>query len=228
MWWKILCVVLLIYTIIGGFLFEVPRLPINNETTRNLYFHVPMWFGMIIILTVSVIYAIRNLRSSRADHDLISNQAAQVGVGFGIIGLLTGMLWARYTWGAYWHGDVKQLTSAISLLIYLAYFVLRASLVDEQQRARISGIYNIFAYALLIPLLFILPRLTDSVHPSNGGNPGFNSYDLDSKMRLVFYPAIIAWTLLGWWIVTLRVRIENVYGQLMEADEDIYLIENNS
>ncbi|MDH5598077.1 MAG: ABC transporter permease, partial [Cyclobacteriaceae bacterium] len=99
---------------------------------------------------------------------------------------------------------------------YLAYFILRGSLQDEQQKARISAIYNIFAFTALIPLLFILPRLTDSTHPGNGGNPGFNAYDLDQKMRYIFYPAVIGWTLLGVWLTSLKIRLHKI--QLKQDD----------
>src|SRR5690606_26213372 len=127
------------------------------------------------------------------------------------------MIWANYTWGSPWSGDPKQNGSAIALLIYLAYFVLRNSLEDKQQRGRISAVYNIFAFAALIPLLFILPRLTDSLHPGNGGNPGFNSYDLDSRLRMVFYPAVLGWTLLGIWVVNVRSRFEILRHRLYET-----------
>lgn len=215
-WWKILTILLLLYTLIGGFLFPVPRLPILHESIRALYFHVPMWFGMIIILTASAVNAIRYLKTSKPLYDLYAVEAANVGILFGILGLGTGMFWAQYAWGTYWHGDPKQNSSAIALLIYIAYIVLRSALVDEQQKAKISAVYNIFAFATLIPLLFILPRLTDSMHPGNGGNPGFNSYDLDSRMRMVFYPAVIAWSLLAWWITSLRVRLRKIQNHQME------------
>jgi heme exporter protein C len=205
-WWKILTVLLLSYTVIGGLLFQAPRLNILNETVRNLYFHVPMWFGMIILLTISVVYSIKYLNSSKPVHDIMAISFANTGVFFGILGIITGMVWANFTWGEPWSGDPKQNAAAIALLIYFAYFVLRGSLQDPQQRSRISAIYNIFAYAALIPLLFILPRLTDSLHPGSGGNPGFNAYDLDSRLRAVFYPAVIGWTLLGVWITSIGVR----------------------
>jgi heme exporter protein C len=220
-WWKILAIVLLFYTIIGGFLLPVPRLAIVNESIRNLYFHVPMWFGMIIILAVSVFYALRYLRNPSEINDIYSVESANIGILFGILGIVTGMIWAQYTWGTYWHGDPKQNASAIALLIYLAYSILRNSLEDNQQRAKVSAVYNIFAFATLIPLLFILPRLTDSMHPGNGGNPGFNSYDLDSTMRMVFYPAIIGWTLLGWWMITLRVRWRVLQSQVREREMSV-------
>ena len=207
-WWKILASVLVLYSIVGGFLFEVPHLPILHESIRNLYFHVPMWFTMIILYSVSVIFSIRYLSSGNENHDLIAVEFVNVGVIFGFFGLITGMIWANFTWGEPWPDDPKLNSSAISTLMYLAYLVLRNSLEEEQKRAKISAIYNIFAFPIMVVLLFVLPRLTDSLHPGNGGNPGFGSYeDLDSNMRLVFYPASLGWILIGVWVATLRYRI---------------------
>jgi heme exporter protein C len=70
----------------------------------------------------------------------------------------------------------------------------------------------------MIPLIFIIPRLDDSMHPGNGGNPGFNAYDLDSRMRLIFYPAVIAWFLIGIWIVSLRVRYKAIEEKILESE----------
>lgn len=209
-WWKLLSIPILLFVIIGGFLLDVPRLNILNESIRNLYFHVPMWFGMIISLLISAIFSIIYLRNGKVKSDIQAAEFANTGIVFGVLGLVTGMIWARFTWGAYWSGDPKQNASAIGLLIYLAYFVLRGSFTDDQQRARISAIYNIFCFPALVALLFILPRLTDSLHPGNGGNPGFSSYDLDSRMKMIFYPAVIGFTLLGVWISSLRVRIRMI------------------
>ncbi|MFC6996064.1 cytochrome c biogenesis protein CcsA [Rufibacter roseus] len=215
-WWKWLTIALLLYTVAKGMLQDVPRLAILNETIRNLYFHVPMWFGMILILLVSVVYSILYLRNPLVKHDIVAVQAANVGILFGVLGIVTGMEWAKFTWGEYWSNDPKQNGAAIGLLIYFAYLILRGSFQDHQQRARISAIYNIFAFAALIPLLFILPRLTDSLHPGNGGNPGFNAYDLDARLRAVFYPAVLGWTLLGVWMVSVRARLEVLKQQLYE------------
>ncbi len=215
-WWKGLTVVLVLYTVVVGMLQDVPRLAILNETIRNLYFHVPMWFGMILILLGSMVYSIKYLRNPLAKNDIIAVQAANVGILFGVLGILTGMEWAKFTWGEYWSNDPKQNAAAIGLLIYFAYLVLRGSFQDHQQRARIGAIYNIFAFAALIPLLFILPRMTDSLHPGNGGNPGFNAYDLDARLRAVFYPAVLGWTLLGVWMVHLRARLEILKQHIYE------------
>ena len=219
-WWKILGIVLLVYVHLGGMLFEVPRLNILNESVRALYFHVPMWFGMIFLFLISVYYAVLYLRNPSSDLDRKSVAFANVGLLFGLLGMVTGMLWANYTWGSPWHGDPKQNGAAIALLVYLAYFVLRGSLENEEQRARLSSVYNIFAFAAMIPLVFIIPRLTSSMHPGNGGNPGFNAYDLDSRMRMIFYPAVMGWILIGVWIASVRIRIKTVEEKLLELEDE--------
>ena len=217
-WWKILASVLVLYTIIGGLLIEVPRLPILNETIRNLYFHVPMWFSMVFLYLISVIYSIKFLNSGNENDDLIALESVNTGIICGFIGLATGMMWAKFTWGAFWTNDPKLNGSAIATLMYLAYIVLRSSIEEEQKKAKISAIYNIFAFPAMIVLLFILPRLTDSLHPGNGGNPGFGGYDLDNNMRLVFYPAVIGWTLIGVWIMTIRYRIRLLENKRNQID----------
>ena len=206
-WWKIIAVILVLYTIIAGFLVPVPAQPILHETIRNLYFHVPMWFSMMAILFISLWNSIKTLNKNDMMADIRAEQAAHVGLLLGILGITTGSLWARYTWGAWWVADTKLNGAAITTLIYLAYFILRGSIDEEQKRARIAAVYNIFAYIMLIVFLMILPRISDSLHPGNGGNPGFNKYDLDSNMRMVFYPAVIGWILISNWLYTIRIRI---------------------
>ena len=209
-WWKGLAFFLLLYTVIGGFFVEVPRQVILYESIRNLYFHVPMWFSMIFLFLISFYYSIRHLSNGNMQEDHKAVELVNVGIIFGILGTLTGSLWAKYTWGAWWTNDVKLNGAAISMLIYFAYLILRGSIEEEEKRARISAVYNIFAFVLLIVFIGILPRMTDSLHPGNGGNPGFNNYDLDNNMKLVFYPAVIGWILLGMWIYDLRLRMRKI------------------
>ena len=207
-WWKILGAVFVMYSIIMGFLGEVPRLPILHETIRNLYFHVTMWFSMIFILGGSFVYSIKYLGNPSIENDLRAEQMANVGILMGTLGIITGSLWARFTWGGWWANDPKLNGAAISLLIYLAYLVLRNSMDEEQKRARVAAVYNIFAFVLLIVFLLIYPRMNkvDSLHPGNGGNPAFSSYDLDSNMRMVFYPAVFGWIMIGLWVANLSYR----------------------
>ncbi|WP_317169552.1 cytochrome c biogenesis protein CcsA [Mucilaginibacter humi] len=117
------------------------------------------------------------------------------------------MMWAKYTPGEFWSNDPKQNSAAIAFLLYCAYAVLRNSIDEEQKRAKISAIYNIFSFPIMIVLIMVLPRMTDSLHPGNGGNPAFGRLDMDNRMRIVLYPAFIARSLVAIWIATLRYRI---------------------
>jgi heme exporter protein C len=197
-----------------------PFLNILEETIRNLFYHVPMWFAMMLLLLISVVYSILYLAKPEMEHyDVQATSFASVGVLFGVVGIATGALWAKHTWGAYWSFDVKQNTSAVALLIYLAYFVLRSSFDDMDKRARVAAIYNIFAFATLIPLLYIVPRMVDSLHPGMGGNPAFSKLDLDDTMRMVFYPAVFGWMLLGIWMANLGGRVERLMRIKLESEE---------
>jgi len=224
-WWKILAIALLLYVCWQGFMGKVPRLHIVNESIRNTYFHVPMWFGMIFLLTASVWNSIQYLRIGELKYDVNSHGFVLVGIVFGILGLVTGMIWANFTWGAPWSNDPKQTASAIGLMIYFGHLVLRGSITTIRDKARISAVYSIFAYAIFIPLIGILPRFTDSLHPGNGGNPAFGQYDMDNNMRMVFWPAVVAWTLFGFWIAELRIRAEKLKNKF---DENEYSNENNN
>ena len=180
---------------------------ILSETIRNNYYHVPLWFAMMVILTISMVGSVNFLRqkNEKADHQALA--FASVGTFLGVLGILTGAIWAKHTWGAYWSFDVKQNMAAIAVLIYVAYFILREAISDVDVAKRFAAAYNIFAFILLVPLLFIIPRMTESLHPGSGGNPAFSSDDLDNTMRMVFYPAVVGWIIFSIWIGNLYQRV---------------------
>src|SRR5690606_5878190 len=163
-WWKILSVLLLVYTFVFGLWHKVPELPALQETIRNLYFHVCMWFAMMILFTISVINAIRYLRTLDLRYDIYTRQFAVVAMVFGILGYATGAIWAGYTWAdpntSIYNSfstiarDPKLIGAAIALLVYFAYLILRDSINDIDRKARVSAVYNIFAYALLFPCIW--------------------------------------------------------------------------
>lgn len=188
--------------------FNFPFRNILYETVRNTFFHVSLWFSMFILLIVSLVYSVKVLLNNNYQDDFKASAFTKVAILFGLLGLATGSIWARYTWGKFWTSDIKLNMSAIAMLIYLAYLILRSSIQDEDKRARVSAAFNIFAFIALIPLIFVIPRLTSSLHPGNGGNPALGGEDLDNTLRMVFYPAIIGLTLLGVWMAQLKYRFE--------------------
>lgn len=209
-WWKFTGAVLLLYVSVMGLVGPVPRQPILNETIRNVYFHVPLWFAMMTLMTISMWRSVQYLRSGAIQYDIQASSFAHVAFYFGILGFLTGGIWGYFTWGNPFPMDPKLIAVEVGMLIYAAYFILRGSFEDEQKQARLSAVYNIFAFAAFMPLVWILPRVTDSLHPGNGGNPAFGKYDMDSQMRMVFYPAVIGWILIGIWVGSLRSRISTI------------------
>lgn len=211
-WWKILAIVLIIYSFGAGLLGAVPKMGIVRESIRNLYYHLPMWFTMMTLYTCSFIYSLLYLLKLRPDDDRKAGNFAGIGVFFGMLGIFTGMVWANYTWGVPWNNDPKQIGAGLSILSYLAYLVLRRTIQDKDKAAKVSAVYNIFAFALMIPFIYILPDVIgDSLHPGAGGNVGFSEYDnLDHRMRMVLYPAALGWILVGIWVTNLCVRYTKI------------------
>jgi hypothetical protein len=114
----------------------VPDIGNLKETIRNLFFHVPMWFSEIVLFTISLGYSIRYLRKPDLRFDIIASSFARTGILMGVLGLVTGSIWATYTWGEPWSNDPKQIAIAIALLIYFAYLVLRNAIPDIDKRPR--------------------------------------------------------------------------------------------
>jgi len=189
---------------------KFPYRNILNETIRNTFFHVALWFAMFLLLIAGLYHAVMYLRTGHYDHDIQSASFNKIAIMYGVLGLLTGSVWAKFTWNTFWTTDVKLNMTAVAMLIYLAYLVLRGSSSDHDRRAKLSASYSIFAFLALIPLVFVIPRLTDSLHPGNGGNPALGGEDLDHTLRMFFYPSIIALTMLGTWMATLIVRYERL------------------
>ncbi|MCO5231372.1 MAG: cytochrome c biogenesis protein [Chitinophagales bacterium] len=219
-WWRWTTIILLLFTCIYGFWVKIPQLPILEESIRNLFFHVPMWFSMMFLMLLSLIFSLVYLANFQPKYDVYAANFAKVGFFMGTLGILTGMVWAKVTWGAWWvFAEVKLNAAAAALLVYSAYFILRSSFNDPESKAKFSAVYSIFAFVMFMVLINVIPRLaTSSLHPGNGGNPGFNSYDLDNHLRLVFYPAVFGWIGLGFWLSSQLIRMDFVKRKIDDID----------
>lgn len=194
-----------------------PYREILYETIRNTFFHVPMWFVMTLLVFVSFIWSILYLIKGDAKWDLYAHQSVIVALVFSACGYFTGLVWSKYTWyiGVDWLDvvmkllleDIKMAAALVAIIFYVAYIAIRGSLSDKIKSTRIAAMFNIVAFVVFIFCIFVLPRLTDSMHPGNGGNPAFSKYDLDSTLRMFFYPAVIGWILLGFWIFSILIRL---------------------
>lgn len=198
--WKYIVAIWMTVVITAGFLIRIPDIAILEQSARNLFLHVPMWFTMMVMFLFSFYYSIRYLNDETLMWDSKAETATAVGLLFGICGLLTGSLWARFTWGAWWtFSEPRMNLSALSMLIFVAYFILRTAFNDPDKRAKISAIYNIFGVTTLPFLLYIIPRQLPSLHPGAEGNPAFSEITAP-ELRYIFYPAIIGFIGLAFWI----------------------------
>lgn len=208
--WKYFVAVWMTAVITAGFLIPIPEIPILEESARNLFLHVPMWFTMMIAFFMAFWYSIRYLNDENVEFDRKAETATAVGLAFGVCGLLTGSLWARFTWGAWWtFAEPRMNLSALAMLIFVAYFILRSAFNDPAKRAKISAVYNIFGITTIPFLLYIIPRQLPSLHPGAEGNPAFSELTAP-ELRYIFYPAIIGFAGLAIWIMDIVNRYKRV------------------
>lgn len=220
--WKIFTILLLVYVIMGGLLFDVPALPVIHQTIRNIYFHVGMWFSMIFILFLGFLFSLMYLRRFDLKYDRMAFATVKTGLVFGILGIITGMIWAQNTWGTWWVNDPKLNGAAVGILVYLAYLILRSSVDDPEKRARLAAVYKIFAFVIMFVFIMILPRISGpSIHPGVDGNPALATGDLDPIMRKVFFPAILGWILFSYWIYTIVERTDKVQEKISYLNSEI-------
>ncbi len=201
-----------------------PNRNILYESIRNLLYHVPMWFSMMFLLGLSMVFSMKYLSTQNLYHDYYSEAFTKIAILNGVLGCITGSIWARVTWQSWWPAEDPKLNGvAIGMLMYFAYLILRSSIKDRYQKARISSVYSVLIYPIFIALIAIMPKLSStSLHPGTGGSVGFNKYDLDNTLRFYFYPAVLGWIGLFYYISTLKIRI-NILSQKhdeMDANED--------
>lgn len=208
--WKYITALWMTGVIIAGFLIRIPDIPILRESARNLFLHVPMWFTMAVCFAAGFAYSIKYLHAPDSETDRKAETATQVGLIFGICGLLTGSVWARFTWGTWWTlAEPRMNLSALAMMIYVAYFVLRTAFDDPEKRAKISAVFNVFAATTIPFLLYIIPRQLPSLHPGAEGNPAFSEITAP-ELRYIFYPAVVGFIALAVWLYDVMIRYKRV------------------
>jgi heme exporter protein C len=215
--WKYIVAVWMTLVIALGFSIRIPHIDMLYETARNLFLHVPMWFTMMVAFMMAFYYSVRYLNDEEIRWDRKAETATAVGLLFGICGLLTGSLWARFTWGTWWtFAEPRMNLSALAMMIFVAYFVLRTAFNDPEKRAKISAVYNIFGVTTIPFLLYIIPRQLPSLHPGAEGNPAFSDMTAP-ELRIIFYPAVIGFIGLSIWMMD----IINRYKRIQSITEKI-------
>jgi len=213
MFWKITLFILMTLVIIVGFSFpivphptawyEFPNIPGLEQKAKIIFFHVPTaWIAVIAFLT-AMVQGIAYLRNKDLTHDAKSNAALQLGLVFSILAAVTGSIWAKFTWGAFWHWDPRETSIFILVLIYGSLFALRSAIENEDKRARLSAVYSIFAFLTVPFFVFIMPRIMTGLHPGSADDTNAGpvvDFKMNATMQVVFYVSLIAFTILFVWM----------------------------
>ena len=205
--WMSLCIV-------GAFLYA-PVVTQGFQTpgsSRILFFHVPMAWASFLGFLGAAVWSIRYLLRRDPRHDRAAAVAVQLGLMFGVLATVTGAMWARIEWGAWWNWDPRQTSILASLLFYGAYLALRQSVDEPEKRARLAAAYAILGLVVTPFLYWIVPRITFSLHP----DPVVNSagkVDMDSANQQVLYGSGLAFAALFFWVHNLQCRVQALFDR---------------
>ncbi len=196
--------------IVASFMYSEAAVGFPGETSRILFFHVPQAWVATLSFLISMIASAVFLAKRQLKADYVAQSAAELGFLFCVLATLTGSIFARATWGSFWNWDPRETSIVILLMIYGAYFALRSAVSDPERSRVFAGVYSILAFVTVPFLVFVVPRITASLHPEdtmNPANPG-----MDPKTLKVFLGSLFAYTGLFVWMLRLRIRILRLEG----------------
>ncbi|UCH64776.1 MAG: cytochrome c biogenesis protein CcsA [Ignavibacterium sp.] len=211
--WKIILFLLLSFVSIAGIAFpivenpqtwyEFPNIPGLEENAKIIFFHVPTAWLSLIAFLMSTVFSFRYLKRKDLDDDAKAYSSAQLGMIFCILATVTGSVWAKFAWGAFWSWDPRQTSIFALLLIYGALFALRSSIESEEKRATLSAVYSLIAFVTVPFFIFIMPRIMKGLHPGSADDTNAGpvvNFNMNSSMLLIFFLSLIGFTILYFWM----------------------------
>jgi heme exporter protein C len=196
--------------IVGAFLYAPLAKGFIGQSSRILFFHVPMAWVSFVAFIAAGVWSLLFLWRRDPRHDRAAAVAVELGLLFGVLATVTGALWARVMWGAYWNWDPRQTSILVALLFYAAYLALRAAIEDGEIRARLAGAYAVLGLVVAPFLYFVMPRMAEfTLHPEPVVNAA-GKVDMDGKMVLVLMASLAGFTALFYWMHNLCCRIQDL------------------
>lgn len=185
---------------LGAVFFIVPPAEGLGNYVRIAFFHIPTAWVAVVAFFGAAYWGARYLKTRELHYDAKSARSAILGLIFTLMATVSGAAFSKLTWGAYWNWDPRQTTIFVLLLIYAAYVTLRMTMRDERARASSSAVYALFSFIAVPFLVFILPRMFFSLHPS----PVLNEtgrIDMDAVMLGTLVLSLIDMTLIYIWLM---------------------------
>jgi heme exporter protein C len=193
----------------AAFLYVPPADKFIGESSRIVFFHVPTAWVAVLAFLFSCVASVLYLRRREPKYDIQAAVSAGLGLLFAVLATVTGAVFARIMWGAYWNWDPRQTSIVILMLIYAAYFALRGAIPDPERRAALASVYAILAFVTVPFLVFVVPRIYWSLHPDSIINTrGANEFD--SRHTQVLMASLAGFTGLFVWLYTIGCRVESV------------------
>ncbi len=189
---------------------------ITRVAQKIFYFHVPgAWIGFFAFFVVFVC-SIAFLKTSDRRYDSVAQVSAEIGVIFSTITLVTGPIWGKAAWGAWWDwGEPRLVTFLILWLLYIGYMILNRSVSEDFRRARYAAVFGIVAF-IDVPIVFLSVRWYRTVHP---GQPILESGGLSPEMRLAFFLSLFVFTILFYLILKTRLSLFKLEEEVKEIKE---------
>ncbi len=200
--------------IVAAFLWLPPAQGFRSpEAARIVVFHVPCAVLTFVAFLVNAAYSWLYLRSRHPLTDAKANAAAELGMLFAVLATVTGSLFAMEQWGSAWNWDPRETSIVMLMLVYAAYFVLRGAVEEKSKRARLSAAYALLAFPAMVFLIWILPRIVESLHPTN---TLFSRSGLDASYRITLWSFFAGLLAVFVWIFRLRLRVELAEARLRQ------------
>ncbi len=174
-----------------------------GDSVRLLYLHLPTiavsYIGYLITFVGSVIY----LRNQSVFWDLLAGAAAEIGVLFTAFVLITGAIWGKPTWGTYWEWDPRLTATTVMFIMYLGYLAIRRMELPQEVRSRRAAVVGIIAIANLVIVRYSV-QWWRGLH--QGQTIGVDT-QLDGLMLFTLFLSVVAFLLLGAWLLIHRFRV---------------------
>ena len=190
-----------------------PTDAVLGEVQRVFYFHVPIAIVSFVAFFVVFVASIGYLVTRKSKWDSVAHAAAEVGVVFVSLALLTGIVWARPVWGVWWTWEPRLTTTLILWLIYVAYLMLRSYVPNKSQGALYAAGLGIIGF-VDVPIVYYSVQWWRSIHPSAVVGPLADAGALEPIMQWVLFFSLAVFLLLFLYLLLERMHLRNVEDRL--------------
>ncbi len=196
----------------------VPTEKVLGIVQRIFYFHVSLGLNTFLAFFIVFVSSILYLWKRDPRYDSVAHAAAEIGVVLCTLVLITGSIWGRASWGAWWTWDARLTTSLVLWLIYVAYLMLRAAAGNDLQRARFAAVFGIVGFVDVPIVYFSIHWWSRSIHPVVIKPSGIG---LAPPMLHTMLISLAAITLLHVYILTLRIKVGRARHELEGVKEQL-------